>query len=113
MKMHLFLIFGRTFLDKERKSLYLCNVFFIVLDLRLTKVRVAAATHFFCPYLKWLFENKRGLFNNKAGLLMNKAGLFNNKAGLFNNKAGLLRNKECEADTFHRFFDGVVINVIA
>ena len=29
---------------------YFCNVFFIVLDLRLT-IRLAAASHFLCPYL--------------------------------------------------------------
>jgi hypothetical protein len=28
---------------------YLCIVFFIVLDLRLTKVRDSAESHFFCP----------------------------------------------------------------
>ena len=40
-------MFFYFFLDNNKKTLYLCNVFFIVLDLRLTKVRVAAATHFF------------------------------------------------------------------
>ena len=40
-------MFFYFFLDSNKKTLYLCNVFFIVLDLRLTKVRVAAATHFF------------------------------------------------------------------
>ena len=40
------------FLDSYKKTPYLCNVFFIVLDLRLTKVRVAAATHFFVFRLK-------------------------------------------------------------
>ena len=40
-------IFFILFLDSIKKTLYLCNVFFIVLDLRLTKVRVAAATLFF------------------------------------------------------------------
>jgi len=40
-------IFFILFLDRVEKTLYLCNVFFIVLDLRLTKVRVAAATLFF------------------------------------------------------------------
>ncbi len=36
-------MFFYFFLDSNKKTLYLCNVFFIVLDLRLTKVRVAAA----------------------------------------------------------------------
>ena len=40
-------MFFYFFLDNNKKTLYLCNVFFIVLDLRLTKVRVAAATLFF------------------------------------------------------------------
>jgi len=40
-------MFFCTLFDNDQKSAYLCNVFFIVLDLRLTKVRVAAATHFF------------------------------------------------------------------
>ena len=39
-------MFFYFFLDSNKKTLYLCNVFFIVLDLRLTKVRVAAATLF-------------------------------------------------------------------
>ena len=44
-------MFFYFFLDSNKKTLYLCNVFFIVLDLRLTKVRVAAATHFlFIPF---------------------------------------------------------------
>ena len=48
-------MFFYFFLDSNKKTLYLCNVFFIVLDLRLTKVRVAAATHFFCPYINTRF----------------------------------------------------------
>ena len=37
---------------------YLCNVFFIVLDLRLT-IRLAAASHFFC--LKSNYQKRCGL----------------------------------------------------
>ena len=48
-------MFFYFFLDSNKKTIYLCNVFFIVLDLRLTKVRVAAATHFFCPYINTRF----------------------------------------------------------
>jgi len=38
-----------------RKKMYLCNVFFIVLDLRLTKGWVKALTLFFCPLKKRAF----------------------------------------------------------
>src|SRR3712207_5156342 len=43
-----------------RKSAYLCNVFFIVLDLRLTKVGVQRYSFFLCPYassLRYFFES--------------------------------------------------------
>ena len=40
------------------KSLYLCNVFFIVLDLRLTKIRNSAEFHFFCPVAKYLVDDE-------------------------------------------------------
>ena len=37
---------------------YLCHVFFIVLDLRLTKIfRNSAEFHFFCPYAKYPVDN--------------------------------------------------------
>ena len=55
-------MFFHFFLDSNEKTLYLCNVFFIVLDLRLTKVRVAAATHFFCPYINTRFMLDNGIF---------------------------------------------------
>ena len=40
-------MFFYFFLDSYEKTLYLCNVFFIVLDLRLTKVRVAQENIFY------------------------------------------------------------------
>ena len=37
-----------------QKSAYLCTVFFIVLDLRLTKVGVQRYSFFLCPYVSYL-----------------------------------------------------------
>ena len=41
---------------RYRKSPYLCNVFFMVLDLRLTKVGLSGAL-FLCPYASYSLQN--------------------------------------------------------
>ena len=46
-----------AFACRYEKSPYICIVFFIVLDLRLTKGWVKALTLFFCPYIRSL-KNK-------------------------------------------------------
>ncbi len=66
-------MFFYFFLDSNKKTLYLCNVFFIVLDLRLTKVRVAAATHFFA--LTFSAPKKHFLHTLFGFLLLEAAGL--------------------------------------
>ena len=57
LKLCLNAAFSHQIICRYPKSPYLCTVFFIVLDLRLTKGWVKALTLFLCPYIRSL-KNK-------------------------------------------------------